>query len=145
MKKEKISAIVSDVSLQSTIFAQKLPLGAKILIVLLGITGIAYLSHQTIADNRITETVLSSDEEIQERIKEIAKTQSEICISSKDLSWMNEEIESIIADNAANILLFVRSETAETRKLAGKGVRVKYYGETGFTPTTRFTLVQVCE
>lgn len=142
MIKEVISAVATGASLVSLLSFTGLQSWARLLIMLAGIGSTCFLIYSIIKANQINEVVCESNEEIQSKMKEIIKMQGKICILSRDLSWMNSDIVTTIKGKASSVLIFAENPTKETRELQEAGVRVKYYGYTGFTPKTRFTVVR---
>ena len=137
-----ITAIASGASIVSLAFIPNLPSLGKWLLVIVGITCILYLIYQAIVAGRINETVCHSANDIQDKMKSIIKMQGKVCILSRDLSWLNGEIESALKDKASSVLIFAEAATPATRRLAQSGVKVKYYGNLGFSPNSRFTVIR---
>lgn len=142
MKKEIISAIASGASILSLAFLPELPQLARFLIGILGIACIIFLIKLAFSEKQINETVCHTNEEIRQKMKDIIKIQGKICILSRDLSWIDDDILGVLAGKRDSVLVFAEVENEITRKLVKVGVRVKYYGDTGFTPVTRFTVIR---
>lgn len=75
-------------------------------------------------------------------MKELIKSQGKVCIMSRDLSWVDRDIEKCILEKKNSIKFFVENEIALTKRLQANGVQVKYYGHLGFEPKTRFTVIR---
>ena len=61
---------------------------------------------------------------------------------SRDLSWVDAEMEACIAEKKDNILIFAQKESDLTKRLISKGATVQYYGHLNFEPKTRFTIIR---
>lgn len=100
---------------------------------------IIYYVSQKDDDNQL---ICKSDEEIKEAMKRIIKMQGKICVVSRDLTWVDEEVEACIVSKAINVLIFAEKETPLTKRLQEKGVEINYYEKLNFEPKTRFTVVR---
>lgn len=100
---------------------------------------IIYYVSQKESDNKL---VCESDDEIKEAMKKIIKMQGKICVMSRDLSWVDCEVEACILSKAPSVLIFAEKETSLTQKLQEKGVDIRYYGDLNFEPKTRFTVIR---
>ncbi len=137
-----ITAIASGASIISLAFIPNLPIWGKWLFVIVGIFCITYLIYQAIVAGRINETICHSVGDIQDKMKSIIKMQGKICILSRDLSWLNDEIANALKEKASSVLIFAEAETPDTKSLSQSGVKVKYYGKIGFSPNSRFTVIR---
>lgn len=93
-------------------------------------------------DENINEVVCESDEDIKNTMKQVIKTQGKICIMSRDLSWVDLEMELCITSKASSMLIFAEKSTELTKRLSENGVEIKYYDKWQFEPKTRFTIIR---
>lgn len=61
---------------------------------------------------------------------------------SRDLTWVNGEIEDVLTSKASSVVIFAERENEVTKRLRAKGIQVYYYGKLGFEPKTRFTVIR---
>lgn len=114
-------------------------LGIFIIAVLVDIALIVYNISK---EEQINELICESDEEIKSAMKKIIKMQGKVCIMSRDLSWVDAEVEACISFKSASMLIFAEKETELTERLKKCGVDLRYYGALGFEPKTRFTIIR---
>ena len=107
-----------------------------------GIGSLIYLFFKDKKENEVNERVCQSDEEVKKAMIELIRTQGKVCIVSRDLSWVDEEVAAYISAKANSILIFVEKETVLTQKLKVAGANIKFYGHLGYEPKTRFTIVR---
>ncbi len=93
-------------------------------------------------EENINEVVCESDEDIKATMKQVIKTQGKICIMSRDLSWVDPEMELCITSKSSSMLIFAEKSTELTKRLSDNGVEIKYYGKWKFEPKTRFTIIR---
>lgn len=137
-----ITAIGTFASIVSLGFIKELPLFGRIGIVIIGCICFGYLIYDAISSSKTNEIVCHSDEEIASTMKELIKTHGKICIMSRDLSWVDAEMEACISVRKDNVLIFAQKESDLTRRLIENGATVKYYGHLHFEPKTRFTIIR---
>lgn len=119
-----------------------IPYWAKLMIGVFGFFAFGYLVIDDIRSSRRNEKVYHSDTEVREAMKEIIKCQGKICVMSRDLSWVNEDIIRIMAGKKDSMLVFAQKSNETTSKLENNGIQVRYYGKYGFEPKTRFTVIR---
>lgn len=140
--KKCIEAIATFCSIISLAFASVIPLIFRIIIVAIGITSFGFLFYDYYRESQTNEIVCHSNDEIIEAMKRIIKMQGKICIMSRDLTWVNTEVEACICAKAQSVLIFAEKESDLTNRLISAGVTVKYYGFLNFEPKTRFTMIR---
>jgi len=123
-------------------FATQIPIGGRVVIGIAGIGSLIYLFFKDKKENEVNERVCQSDEEVKKAMIELIRTQGKVCIVSRDLSWVDEEVAAYISAKANSILIFVEKETVLTQKLKVAGANIKFYGHLGYEPKTRFTIVR---
>lgn len=141
MARKIIGSLGTVASIISLVFIQQIHIAIRAVVALLGIASAAILLWGDIKSNKENEKVCGSEEEIKAVMKSLVKTQGKIHIMSRDLSWVDSEIEGCIKDKKGNITLFVEHETELTKRLELYGANIKYYGALGFEPKTRFTVI----
>jgi len=138
-----ITAFANVASIVSLAFASNsIPNWGRVLIVFFGIICLIILLFDSVKKNQVNETVCKTEEEINKVMKELIRTKGKICIMSRDLSWVDDELESNICKQGSNLLIFVQKETTLTKRLKSSHVDVKYYGHLNFEPKTRFTVLR---
>ena len=143
MGKQLISAAASAASIIGLAFVPaSLPLGFKIVIVVIGVLCLCYLTCDSIKSSRINETICRSDEEIKQVMKKLIQTDGQTCIMSRNLTWVDDELEREICEKGDDIQIFVNRKSRLTERLKNHHVRIKYYGKSGFVPKTRFTVLR---
>lgn len=128
-------------SIISLAFIQGMPMAIKVVIMLAGFVCAAALLWGDIKANQRNEKVCSSNAEVKNAMKSLVKTQGKVCMMSRDLSWVDAEVEACIKEKKNSIKIFVEKETDLTRRLQECGVIVRYYGFLHFEPKTRFTVI----
>ena len=113
-----------------------------VLFIIAVLVDIGFISYYVFKSDEVNELTCQSDEEIKDAMKNLIKTQGKICIMSRDLTWVDCEIEAVIASKSTNILIFAEKENELTKKLQKTGVDIRYYGVLGFEPKTRFTVTR---
>lgn len=103
---------------------------------------IALVLFKLLKEEEINEVICESEESIKSTMKKVIKTQGKICIMSRDLSWVDPEIELCITSKASSMLIFAEKSTELTERLNKNGVEIKYYGKWNFEPKTRFTIIR---
>lgn len=114
----------------------------SILIALVGIVCIVMLSFDYYKDKQTNKIICTSDEEIKTQMKKIIKTPGKVGIMSRDLSWVDVEVEACIKEKAKSMLIFAEDPSPLTQRLELAGVEMRYYGVFGFEPKTRFTIIR---
>lgn len=136
-----ITSIASAASIISLASFSGLPVWIKLLITLVGIGCLICLLYSEIRADRVNKLVCHSEDEIKEAMIKIIKTQGRICIVSRDLSWVDDDVKEYIKNKRGNILIFAEKETALTKELKLLGADIKYYKDK-FEPKTRFTIIR---
>lgn len=139
-----IPAICSGFSIIGLALSEILPVWLRVLLVLLGISCTIILAKDSYVKGQSDERICQSNEEIQACMKEIIKTPGKICVMSRDLSWVDEEIELQIIKKGecGSITIFAEHETTLTKHLSNKGVKIMYYGHLHFEPKLRFSVIK---
>ena len=119
-----------------------IPNFVKLAIAGIGCIGFIFLIYDFYIEGKVNEVVCTSDEQIKDTMKTIIKTQGKICIVSRDLSWVDAEIEHCISIKSNSMLIFAEKPNPVTEILTQKGVEFKYYGNLKFEPKTRFTMIR---
>lgn len=136
-----ICSIGTAASIISLAFIQEIHIGIRVVIALVGIASAAVLLWNDITANQANERVCHSEEEIKATMKALIKTQGKVCIVSRDLSWVDSEIEACIKDKKSSITIFAQYETELTQRLEKGGAIIRYYGALKFEPQMRFTVI----
>lgn len=140
--KRIIVAAASGASIISLAFSSNISNYIRIPIAVFGVLAIMFLIWAETKNDRINEIVCKNDEEIKESMKKIITTNGQICIMSRDLTWVDEDIEACLAKKGDSALIFAEHESELTRRLCSRGVNFQYYKKLGFVPKTRFTAVR---
>ena len=142
MWKQLFTAAASAASIISLAFVSFIPMIGRIFLVVIGVFCLCFLTYDSIKNNRINETVCRSDEEIKQVMRQLIQTDGQTCIMSRNLTWVDDELEKEIYKKKDDLLIFVSRKSELTERLKAHEVRVKYYGKTGFVPKTRFTVLR---
>lgn len=140
--KHIISAIATAISIISPIFSSSIPPYITYIIIAIGLFCFVFLLYDGIKNNMLNERICTSKQEIEDAMKDIIKSEDNICIMSRDLTWVTSEIAACLIDKKENCLIFVQHKNDITKKLINGGVRIKYYGDLKFVPQTRFTIIR---
>jgi hypothetical protein len=119
-----------------------IPGWARAVIAVVGIICFIVLLADDVASKKVNERVCCSDAEIKSAMKDIIRTQGKVCIMSRDLSWVDTEVEQCILTKKGSMLIFVEGPTELTKRLHKFGVRIMYYGHLHFEPSSRFTVIK---
>jgi len=136
------TSICAAASIFGLAFIDGLPLWVRILILLFGIACLGVLIYLEFKDHTPNEKECFSEEEIKDAMKDIIKTQGKVCIMSRDLSWVDGEIEACLISKRDSVLIFAQAENELTQRLRNSGIAVRYYGKYNFEPKTRFTVIR---
>ena len=90
----------------------------KWIIAILGFVCLAFLLFYHLKSSQVNERICESEPEIHESMKELIKSQGNICIMSRDLSWVTPEIEECIILKADSIQIFAQKATELTHQSA---------------------------
>lgn len=116
--------------------------GITFVIVIVALVCLGYLIYDAYKNSSVNERVCKNEEEIEQAMRELIKTQGKVCIMSRDLSWVSPEIMGCLEHKRGSVTIFAQEENEITKKLREKQVNIKYYGEYGFEPKTRFTVIR---
>ena len=142
MIKQVIYAICSAASITSLAFIPELPPWSRVIIFCIGILFLGIILFCDIISKKKKIFVCRSDEAIKKKMLELINIQGKICMLSRDLSWVDGEIEKALVSKNESMLIFAQHSTKLTKRLAKNGVKVLLYGNYGYEPKTRFTLVR---
>lgn len=95
-------------------------------------------------DLRVRTRVFKSDSEITRYMAKWVKSSGRTTIFSRDLSWGSEITanQALLQKATRNELtIFLENKTAVSEKLKNNGASIILYGESGFVPESRFTIV----
>lgn len=140
--KHIITSACTAFSIISLAFSEQMEDWLRYLIFIVGLVCFTLLLIDEIKSNTRNERICKSDEAIEDAMKEIINSHGQICIMSRDLSWVTPEISACLEAKKDSVLIFAQSENKKTKTLASRGVKVKYYGKLGFEPKTRFTIIR---
>lgn len=116
--------------------------GVTFIIVTVALICLGYLIYDAYKNSLVNERICKSEEEIEQAMRELIKTQGKVCIMSRDLSWVSPEIMGCLENKRGSVTIFAQEENEITKTLREKQVNIKYYGEYGFEPKTRFTVIR---
>ena len=89
--------------------------------------------------------ICRNDLDIDNEMKKIVSRKGRMLIMTRDMSWCNDNSEiwrSLIKKaNDRELEIFMAEETPNSKKLENNGALIKYYGNIGFEPKVRFTLM----
>ena len=137
-----ITSACTALSIISLAFSDRFENWLRYSIFVVGVCCFAFLIIDGIKSNTRNERICKSYEDIEEAMKEIINSHGQICIMSRDLSWVTPEISACLETKKDSVLIFAESENKRTRVLTDRGVNVLYYGKLGFAPKTRFTIIR---
>ena len=139
-----VLAICSGLSIIGLAFSEILPVWVRVSLVLLGVFCTIVLIKDSYIKNQTDERVCHNSEEIKACMKDIIKAQGKICIMSRDLSWVDEEIEFQLYSKGKHksVIIFAENETDLTKRLSTNGVKIMYYGHLNFEPKLRFSVIR---
>ena len=129
-------------SILGLVFLKNVSLTWRIAILVVGCACIGYLIYDAIKSSQKNELVCRNNDEIANAMKKLIKTRGKICIMSRDLSWVDAEMEACIAEKKDSILIFAQKESELTKRLISNGATVAYYGHLNYEPKTRFTIIR---
>lgn len=137
-----IASALNLVSILGLVLIKNISLSWRIAVLVVGCACVGYLIYDAIKNSQKNEIVCRNDEDIAITMKKLIKTRGKICIMSRDLSWVDAEMEACIAEKKDNILIFAQKESDLTKRLISNGATVEYYGHLNFEPKTRFTIIR---
>lgn len=140
--KNIVLSVGTSASIISLAFITLFPTWLRLLIMIMGIVSFGILIYDDIKNRTENEKICRSEAEIKNTMQELIKTPGKVCIMSRDLSWVDEAMEKCIVDKKNSISIFAEKENELTKRLAQKGVKLKYYGHLNFEPKSRFTVIR---
>lgn len=123
-------------------FVSSIPYPLNIGIGVIGIICFILLLIDDVKSQTDNEKVCHSESEIKAAMKDIIKSQGKVCVMSRDLSWVDKDIERCILEKKNSVRIFAEKEIELTKRLQDNGVQIKYYGHLKFEPKTRFTVIR---
>lgn len=135
-------AVASAASILSLAFIEAIPFPAKVVCAVVALFCFIVCLLREYLQSQSNSIVCHTDQEIKSAMKDIIKMQGKICIMSRDLSWVDDDMEECILSKKDSMLIFAENENGIAQKLQNSGVTVHYYGKLDFQPKTRFTIVR---
>ena len=141
----KVSRIIKAVATAASIFGLAFLDGLtalpRYIIMGIGIICFSWLLYDEYKSNRVNERVCTNQDQVNKTMEDIIKSQGKICIVSRDLSWVDENIKQSLVNKKENVLIFAQAKNDTTEQLKAEGIKVKFYGEK-YEPKTRFTAIR---
>ena len=137
-----ITSFATGASIIGLAFIKEFPVWVRIILAVVGIVGAIILLVDDLKNNKVNELVCQSNAEIKSAMKALIKVQGKVCIMSRDLSWVDSEVEACIVAKSKSMLIFAQSPTEITKRLCERGVNIMYYGHLKFEPKSRFTVIR---
>lgn len=129
-------------SILALAFIKEVPVWIRIILVIIGAIGAADQLREDFRINNENIKICKNQSEIEDAMKDIIRVQGKICIMSRDLSWVNEEIKTMIKKKRNSVRVFAQAESQLTKELKEYGTEIYYYGGYHFEPKTRFTIIR---
>ena len=129
-------------SILALAFIKGFPVWIRIILVIIGVIGAVDQLREDYRKNNENIRICKNQSEIEDAMKDIIRSQGKICIMSRDLSWVNEEIKTVIKKKRGSVRVFAQAESPLTEELKGSGAEIYYYGGYHFEPKTRFTIIR---
>ena len=107
-----------------------------------GIFSIGYLTYDNYQKSKVNAIICNTDDEIKQAMKGLINSSGTVCFMCRDCSWVDEELEKELIKRGSSVLIFASEENEITKRLKENKVLVKYYGNTGFKPESRFTILK---
>lgn len=115
----------------------------RVLLVAIGILGAVFIVICEIRDYRKKKVVVcKSTDEINQYMYSWVKTPGVVNIFSRDLTWVTEEIKHHLFSRGSDISICAEKDTPLTKELASHGVKIYLYGDWGYAPQSRFTMIR---
>lgn len=88
-------------------------------------------------------SVRNQQNRVRKYMIKLVRDSSSCLIVSRDLSWVDETVEQVLAEKSQSqsLTLVVSRETELTERMKSLGATVSCYGENSISLTTRFTIV----
>lgn len=141
MLKDSIFSIGTVASIIS-LAAFDIPGWGKWAIVAVGLFCLAYLIYENLIGDRKHLKVCKSKEETREFMFKWIQTEGKVCVMSRDLSWVDPDMENMMGRKKDSLIVFVQKKTPLTDRLENRGVVIHDYGWLGFEPQSRFTIIR---
>ncbi len=129
----KVSRIIKVVATAASIFGLAFMDGLSALpryiIMGVGVICFSWLLYDEYKSNCVNERVCTNQDQVNKAMEDIIKSQGKICIVSRDLSWVDENIKKSLVDKKDNVLIFAQAKNNTTEQLKAEGIKVKFYGE----------------
>lgn len=91
-----IEAAGTALSIISLAFSSLMSTWLTVFIVIIGLSCFIFLVYEDIKSNTYNERICTSNEAIEEAMNEIINSQGNICIMSRDLSWITPQITACL-------------------------------------------------
>lgn len=127
------------VSVFSVILTTELNLLLKVGFGGLGFIGLLIFAFKLFGTNQI---ICKSETDVNSKMRQLIKTDGKVCVMSRDLSWVDPNIEKEMIEKKSDLTIFAEKRNELTEKLASFGCNIFYYGNLSFEPKTRFTIVR---
>lgn len=145
MKKIKpediFTALATAASIISLAFVSGISPWLRTGICTIGIISFAYFVYKHCIKSSNQYIYCDSEEKTRLYLKKWVMSQGKVCVVSRDLSWVDDEIQLQMQRKGSSLTIYAQKETALTQTLQRNGVVVKYY-HNKFEPTTRFTIIR---
>ena len=87
--------------------------------------------------------VCRSEEKVKRTMYRIlSKADGNIRIVSHRMSWLTEDILTLLCEKKENVIIYMERRTARVEELLAYGITVKTYGKYNFIPSQRFTIIR---
>lgn len=92
--------------------------------------------------NRETK-ICKNEKEINDFMKHWIQTDGVVKVFSRDLSWVDDDMLGIIRKKGGDLYFYVQSKNraVEAIRQVNPGCRIYYYGDYGFEPISRYTVI----
>lgn len=121
---------------------KEVPLVLRIVLLVIGLLGTIDQIREDYKNNHENVKICTSQQQIEDAMTQLVKSQGKICIMSRDLSWVNPTIKATMKKKKDSLRVFAQKESELTHELIESGVEVHYYKDYGFEPKTRFTIIR---
>ena len=135
-----VSAITRFCSIVSLISFLQLPVWLKIIILVIVLACAGYIVWFSVVSSRKNEIVCHTDEEIKAEMKKLISQQGKVCIMSRDLSWVDDNIFTAIIKKKDSVSIYAEKENEKVKRLRENGAKIKLYGRHGFVPETLYSI-----
>lgn len=145
MKKEKLLEVISFIgSIASVIglfFIDAEWTITKILLLVLLVI-LVFISGYILFVKKRTK-ICKTEDEINAFMKDWIKTKGVVKILSRDLSWVDDNIIDSLTKKKSDLYLYVEKENDITEKIKSLSpdCNIIFYGDIGFVPNSRYTII----